>query len=129
MTESSKLSPELDAELDLFFDAAREAAPVPSSGLIARVLDDAQAVQNGFQSPAVTPQQSARPWWRQLFDDIGGLPAMGGLAASACVGVYLGFVNPDLPTSWSSTDTAEASIEEGVMSHALLGDLYWIEEG
>ncbi|SHF02591.1 hypothetical protein SAMN05444273_103473 [Litoreibacter ascidiaceicola] len=129
MTDRQNMNPDVDAELESFFAQARDEAPVPSSGLLARVSEDANATQAGFGRRDQILREASVPWWRQLFDDIGGLPAMGGLVASACTGIYLGFVNPDFATNWGAADT-EAMVEaEGVMSHALLGDLYWIEEG
>lgn len=126
MTDDLKMTPEMDLELEEFFAVARDEAPVPSANLLAKISNDALKMQEEFDREAL-PEPSPRVrWWRQLFDEIGGLPAMGGLAACACAGVYLGFVNPDFATTWAVEETAEV---EGVMSHALLGDVYWIEEG
>ena len=129
MTDKLNMTPEMDAELDVFFAQARDEAPVPSVDLLALLAEDAKEVQASFGSNAKASRGTGVSWWKQLFDDIGGLPAMGGLVASACTGIYLGFVNPDFATTWSSGDTEVTAEAEGVMSHALLGDLYWIEEG
>ncbi|RLJ60548.1 hypothetical protein BCF46_0751 [Litoreibacter meonggei] len=129
MTDKLNMTPDTGAELDALFAQARDEAPMPSASLLARVAEDAKQTQEGFGRKAGIARTPRISWWAQFFDDIGGLPAMGGLVASACTGIYLGFVNPDFATSWGSTDTEITVEAEGVMSHALLGDLYWIEEG
>ncbi|MEP3298149.1 hypothetical protein [Tateyamaria sp.] len=133
MTEKMNTTPELDTELDLeledFFAAAREDASVPSANLLARISQDAAQVQDGFASTAVATPKPRVSWWRQILDDIGGMPAISGLAACACAGVYLGFVNPDISTGWTTASAEDAIEADGLMSHSLLGDVYWIEEG
>ena len=83
MTDKLNMTPEMDAELDAFFAQAREEAPVPSASLLARLAEDAQETQAGFGHNADAGRASGISWWRQIFDDIGGVPAMGGLVASA----------------------------------------------
>ena len=129
MTDKLNMTPDLNAELDALFMQARDEAPVPSASLLARVAEDAKETQAGFGRSVETSRAPRVSWWTQLFDDIGGLPATGALVASACTGIYLGFVNPDFAISLGSTDAVVTAEAEGVMSHALLGDLYWIEEG
>ncbi len=129
MTENLKTTPEMDLKLEEFFALARDDALVPSADLLARMAGDAAKVQAGFDQGAEVSSAPRMSWWAQLFDDIGGLPAMGGLAACACAGAYLGFVNPDFATTWATTATEDTAEADGVMSHALLGDVYWIEEG
>jgi len=129
MTKKLNMTPEMDAELDALFAQARDEAPVPSADLLARLAQDAAQTQASFGRVVEAPLAPRMSWWAHLIDDIGGLPAMGGLVASACVGIYLGFVNPDFATGLSSTETEVTAEAAGVMSHALLGDLYWIEEG
>ncbi|PTX56880.1 hypothetical protein C8N43_1545 [Litoreibacter ponti] len=118
-----------EAELDALFDAARDDAPVPSAQLLARIAADAAAEQQAFLAPReVAPPQ---PWWRQAFSEIGGLPALSGLAVSACAGVYLGFANPELGTMlWQGTDEADVALaEEAMLSDPLLGDFVALTEG
>jgi hypothetical protein len=129
MTENLKTTPEMDLELEEFFALARDEAPIPSAGLLVRMADDAAQTQDGFTRTQTDAPASRMSWLARFFDDIGGLPAMGGLAACACAGVYLGFVNPDFATTWATASTQDTAEADGVMSHALLGDVYWIEEG
>ena len=129
MTQNTHTTPEMDLELDELFAQAREEAPTPSAEFLARVASDAAQTQAGFRQ-AVAPEPVARvSWWRQLLDDIGGLPAVGGLAACACTGVYLGFVSPDFTASWAVASAEDSFEGDDLMSHAMLGDTYWIEEG
>lgn len=121
-------TPELGAaELNALFEEAREAAPVPSADLLARIAADAAAEQAAFAAPAPA---SRRPWWRVIFSEIGGLPAMGGLAASACAGVYLGFANPDLGgVLWDPTlETDLSAAGDALLSDPLLGDFIALTE-
>lgn len=129
MTKKTNLTPEVDLELDDLFAQARGAAPVPSANLLTRISDDARDVQADFQRVKTMPGRTGLAWLRTLFDDLGGAPALGGMVASACVGIYFGFANPDLATTWSSSEVVELVQTDGVMSHAMLGDLFWIEEG
>lgn len=129
MSDDLKLTPEADAELGDLFALARADSPVPSVQILSRIAQDAAQIQAGFGAQNTAAPLARSPWWRQLFDDIGGLPALGGLAACACAGVYLGFINPDVPTGWTSAAVEDSFETDGVMSHAMLGDVYWIEEG
>lgn len=129
MTQSMKPTPEMDLELDDLFAQAREDAPMPSADFLARVAADAAQTQAGF-AQALTPKPAPRrSWWRQLFDDVGGIPAMGGLAACACMGVYLGFVSPEYTSTWTQASAEDSFEDDDLMSHAMLGDAFWIEEG
>ncbi|WP_298257614.1 hypothetical protein [uncultured Litoreibacter sp.] len=127
MTDDLKTNPEADLELEGFFQQARQDTPVPSADLLSRIASDAAMTQAKFAKEIPQAPDRRMSWWAQFFEDIGGLPALGGLTACACVGVYLGFVNPEFATTWAGwQEDVEA---DGVMSHALLGDVYWIEEG
>lgn len=78
-------------ELDVFFDAARRETMHLPDGLADRVLADAVQVQQGWQTPA----PKMRPGiLRQLYDMLGGWPAIGGLATACAAGVWLGFSPP-----------------------------------
>jgi hypothetical protein len=82
-----------DAELDLFFDAARRSRPDPSEALMARVLADALDTQ-GQQMRVVRAARRPTPLWMQLRDALGGWPALGGLAAAGVAGLFIGFSAP-----------------------------------
>lgn len=119
----------LDEALDDLFAQARSDALVPSKDFLARVSQDASEVQVGFHSDGVIQRTPDVPWWKLLLEEIGGVPALGGMVASVCMGIYLGVVNPDLADSLRAVDNTDVAEAEGVMTHALLGDLFWVEEG
>lgn len=88
-----------EIDLDLFFAAARDAAPEPDAALFAAVLADAGDVQAQIaaaRAPAAPLQEprGARGLWAQLVAAIGGWPAVGGLASVATAGLWLGAVQP-----------------------------------
>lgn len=76
-----------DTELEAFFGAARDTAPVPGDDLVARVLADAAAVQPRQQRIARPARQS---WFRAL----GGWPSLAGLATATIAGVTIGVADP-----------------------------------
>lgn len=79
--------------LDAFFTAARAAEPPVPAALLARVLDDAAAVQ---PRPAPVPARvQPRPGWAALLlSALGGRGAVAGLAAAGLAGVWIGFAQP-----------------------------------
>ena len=83
----------LDVDLDIFFDAARSAQPEPSPELMARVLDDALAMQPLAARPA--PCVPTRSWLGTLLDTLGGWPAAASLATATLAGVWIGISPPD----------------------------------
>ncbi|MCH2168069.1 MAG: hypothetical protein MK107_10125 [Oceanicola sp.] len=87
----------LDVDLDIFFDAARSAQPEPSPELMARVLDDALAMQPPAQPLAARPAPSVptRSWLGTLLDTLGGWPAAASLATATLAGVWIGISPPD----------------------------------
>lgn len=76
-----------DIDLDLFFAAAREDDPAPSTDFMARM--EAQALA-ALPDPA--PRRSL---WSHLMSAVGGWPGVAGLAAACAVGVWIGVVSPD----------------------------------
>jgi hypothetical protein len=88
-----------DKDLDLMFAAARESRPVPSAGLMARVLADAYDAQPLPAAPArsATPHQELprqNPLLQALaaFTQVlGGKGALAGLGTAAVAGVWLGY--------------------------------------
>lgn len=80
-------------QLETLFTAARRTGPDPSADLLARVMQDALAVQ----AEAGHPKGSAAPRGRlaQLRDAIGGWPAMGGLVTATAAGIWIGISPPD----------------------------------
>lgn len=84
-----------DLFLEQFFEAARSDSASPSDGLMARVLADAEAVQDELQPGADTP--ALQPGvWAGLVAALGGWPAMAGLATATVAGLWFGAASPDL---------------------------------
>lgn len=87
---------DIDGELEGFFSAAREVRPAPDEALMARIVADALAVQDGLQ-PDALPESSA-PTGRRglggLWSILGGWPAMAGLATATVAGLWFGFSPP-----------------------------------
>ena len=68
------------------FADLRTSPPSMPDGLLDRVTVDALRAM---------PSVEATPYWRQIVAALGGWPALAGLAATACVGVWVGGVASD----------------------------------
>jgi len=103
MAEHDRDGPAGDDRLESFFAAARDAAPVPGAGLLVRVLAGAEAVQGAGVAPQ-GQRRGARPMWGQgwaaaiagavasvIGDAPGGWRSLGGMAAAALAGVWIGY--------------------------------------
>lgn len=87
-----------DQDLDAFFDAARNSSPEPSPEFLARILSDAEGVQNSFVQTPFGARKPAKSVFAQLRDAIGGWPALGGLVTASAVGVWIGISPPESVT-------------------------------
>jgi len=87
-----------DDDLNAAFTAARAHALEPDAAFLARVLDDAEAVQAefGLAAEAETPDRARVPrGWRGVFRALGGWPAMAGLSAAMITGLWIGVAPPE----------------------------------
>jgi hypothetical protein len=86
-----------EAALAPFFEAARAAGPEPSTALLARVLEDAEAAQARHAGAQARPGLGPRPragLRARLAQGLGGWPALAGLAAAGVAGVWIGTALP-----------------------------------
>ncbi|WP_176438431.1 dihydroorotate dehydrogenase [Actibacterium lipolyticum] len=82
-----------DQELELFFAAARDDAPVPSDDLMARVFAD--SVENMPSGAGIVPAPLVKDGVVTRFlKAIGGWPALAGLATATMAGVWIGYSAP-----------------------------------
>lgn len=89
-----------DLELEAFFSAAREDAPMPSGDFMARIEADALAA---LPLEAREPV-AAVPLWRQVLQAIGGVPGAAGLVAACATGIWIGVAPPQsLSEIWSQS--------------------------
>ena len=86
-----------DEELDAMFAAARAQAPKPDADFLARVLGDAESVQDGFAVKAAAVRAKPAPFsgLRSVFAALGGWPAVAGLGAAAVTGLWIGVAPPE----------------------------------
>ncbi|WP_303442048.1 hypothetical protein [Salipiger sp. 1_MG-2023] len=111
-----------DGPLAPWFDAARDYAPLASGDWLARMEAMALAEQ-----PA--PRAVSRPvpgrrsgWLREALGQLGGWPAMAGLAAACVAGVWLGAVAPSDWTGMGTTDSLISAAEPAsAYDYAMLG--------
>lgn len=95
-------SPDDDA-LDAAFSEMSTTPPDVPDALMARVMADAIAEM---------PKPNRVSIWQNVLRTLGGWPAVAGLAATACVGVWMGGVlSDDLVVAFGLTDAA--SLEMG----------------
>lgn len=79
--------------LDAYFAAARRQAPVLSDTALARMTEQALAVQaDRAAAPVARPQKPGL--LTQLLAALGGWPAMAGLATAGVAGLWIGAVPP-----------------------------------
>ena len=74
-----------DLELNTLFEAAKDAAPLPSTDLVTRILSDADRVLDANVAPA-PDQQTKRGFFADILEAIGGWPSIAGLATAAVAG-------------------------------------------
>lgn len=82
-----------DDAVEALLAQAKSDRPVPSDALMARVLADADAAQIADQGPDLSSQAKSG-LWHQIWQGLGGWPALGGLATATCAGVWLGVYPP-----------------------------------
>ena len=109
MTQSR---PPEENPLDAAFAEARRTPPEVPADLMARVMADAMAEM---------PVPERQPFWKQVIGTLGGWPAMAGLAATACVGLWVGgALTDDLMLSLSPLDSAALDTGIGLGAFDLL---------
>ncbi len=90
---TQKHGKEMDQELDLMFEAARDDVQPPSDRLMQAILRDAA---DALAAPdAVPARPAATGWFRQALNGIGGWQSISALAVSACFGIWIGYAAPD----------------------------------
>ncbi len=90
---TQKRGNELDRELDLMFQAARDQAQPPSDRLMQAILRDAA---DAMPARAVSVRPAAASgWFRGALNGIGGWQSIAALAVSACFGIWIGYAAPE----------------------------------
>lgn len=83
-----------ESELEMVFDAARQAAPAPTDAFMESVLADALSAMP--PAPALPRgRMEKRPWYRLALDAIGGFKGVGALTACLLASVWIGYSAPD----------------------------------
>ncbi len=100
---------EMDRELDLMFQAARDRTEPASERLMQAIMRDA-AEALPAQQPA--PRPEAPNWFRRALTGIGGWQSVTALAVSACLGIWIGYSAPEATDllDGSFSLTGEASV-------------------
>lgn len=108
----TQFRPPEDDRVEAAFAEARKAPPAVPDALMARIMADALNVM---------PQKTKASPWRQLFRTLGGWPAMAGLAATTCVGLWMGgTLGDDLLLAASSLESAALDTGLGLGGFDLL---------
>lgn len=103
---------EMDRELDLMFQAARDRTEQPSDRLMQAILRDAAQAMPIQQA---APRLANPNWFRRALTGIGGWQSVTALAVAACFGIWIGYSAPeaaDLLDSGFSL-SGEASVVDG----------------
>ena len=115
MTEGADLAP--------WFEAGRAEPPAPTGDWLARMETMALAEQPAPAPPM--PMRAAAPrggWLREMLGQLGGWPALAGLAAACVTGVWLGAAAPaDWTASVSGGDSITAAEPASAYDYAMLG--------
>ena len=97
MTDGKKLTPEMDAELDRLLAEARDLEPGPSDAFLTRVLEDAAlAAPPAPAAPPVVAPPARRGVLHLVLAGLGGWQGAVAVAASALIGIGIGYSSPDL---------------------------------
>ena len=95
MTKDTDMTPEMEAALDRLLAEARDLEPGPSDAFLNRVLADAATAA----PPAMAPERQTRPrtgGLAALLGSIGGWQGVAAVAASALIGIGLGYGGTEL---------------------------------
>ena len=93
-----------DLALNQLFEAAKNSAPEPTPAFMAQLSNDMESALPKPSEKTLSPEISAFGWLSRLF-------AAASLSGAAALGVWLGFLMPDLLTDPSlifATDTTIA---------------------
>lgn len=96
-------------ELNVFFDAAKDAAPKVSMDLMANILGDAADISAARIIPK-TPKSHKNHWWKTLFEPFGGMQGLAAVGFSAFLGVAAGYAGADTLESVPGVGVILASI-------------------
>lgn len=80
--------------LESLFTAARAAEPPVPEDLMARVLQQAEALQPKAASAQAKPKPAPKSWTLNLWWILGGSGGLAGLAAAGIAGLAIGFLQP-----------------------------------
>jgi len=90
-----------DAELEVFFDAAKSRRTEASEVFLMSIVADASAQQvEQQQAPALSSfanleaSNAGRSLWSRIVSGIGGWPAVAGMASATVAGVWIGLSSP-----------------------------------
>ncbi len=113
-----------EPDLDAFFAAARDDTPAPDAAVLARVLAQAEVVQDSFnRAPAPSLATRIIGIWRAF----GGWPAMSGLTAATLAGVWIGIAPPaaieNVMQVWIGGDAGYVIDAEPVTAFLMAEDL------
>lgn len=99
-----------DDILDGMLAEAAAQQPVPSAGLISRIVADADAVQSKPQPfrPAMVAKAG---WLATLADWFGGGMSLAGMSAAAAAGLYLGVAQPASVLALTELVTGSTTID------------------
>ena len=98
-----------DDILDGMFAAAASQQPVPSAGLISRIVADADSEQPKPQF--LRPAKATGGWFATLADWFGGGMSLAGMAAAAATGLYLGVTQPASVLALTELVTGSTTID------------------
>lgn len=109
-------------DLELFFSASRKAAPMPSAGLMERVLQDGVALQpapRGLERAHARP----KPGFSRLWAAFGGWVPASALTACLMVGLLLGYAAPDSVGTVTDAVLNSAGVTVSDTEYTTLDDL------
>lgn len=99
------------ADLDGLLSLARTDGPLPSAGLTARILADADALQPRAGTQVAAAPRARGGFWPALVSLFGGGGALAGMGSAMAAGLVLGFYQPAPVASLTAAIGLGASIE------------------
>lgn len=98
-----------NSDLDALLRDARDMRA--GDDLTARVMHDAQAVQEQLKRQPLVATPPRKSWWPKAVEAMGGWSAVSGITAAGVMGLAVGLYSPDTVSAWLEGDVSLGTYE------------------
>lgn len=116
-----------ETQLENLFETARKTSPTLSASLTARILADAEAVQEAAIRSTDSRKTPKHPsFWQRMIAGLWGWPGLTGLASAAVAGLWIGVSQPAVVGAFADAYfygvEDEAGVEMGLAFEVLFAE-------